>query len=328
MGHKVLRPTSGRDQPRLGYLSSRPRVSVIIPVHNAAAYVEETLRSVKSQTYEDFECLVIDDGSTDDTPRLLDRHRPWIDVIRQPNRGVCAARNTGLKAARGEFIAFLDADDIWLPTKLERQVSEADARRQAGLIYCAFSILDEKKRVRAHILPTPWNSRVVGLVTLATYGLAFGATALVRRRAVDSVGLFDEALSTAADADYLWRLSRRFDAVGIREPLVLYRQHADQMHREVTAFERDMRQVLTNARNTGLSEEEWHRGMANLETRLSFAALRSRSPSEAIRHAAAAWRWCPRRLVALPAAAVARRALRGLFGKWPVVGRRDPSLTD
>ena len=104
-----------------------PKVSVIIPAYNAAPYLAETLASVFAQSYPDYEIIVVDDGSTDDTLAVLEQFADRITLIRKPNGGPASARNAGLRQARGELLAFLDGDDLWLPDKLAAQVERDDS---------------------------------------------------------------------------------------------------------------------------------------------------------------------------------------------------------
>ncbi len=117
-----------------------PRISVILPVYNRPTMLVESVGSVLAQTFTDWEIIIVDDGSTDDTPavaaRLVAEHRPRIQYLRQANAGPGAARNTGLEAARGEFIQFLDSDDLLAPEKFARQVALLDAHPERGVCYC------------------------------------------------------------------------------------------------------------------------------------------------------------------------------------------------
>ena len=111
-----------------------PTVSVVITTYNQAPYIGATIASVLDQTYRDFEIVLVDDGSTDDTPRVITPYRSYLKYIRQSNRGVPAARNIGVRNATGRLVAFLDGDDLWEPEKLEHQVRAADANPRSGLI--------------------------------------------------------------------------------------------------------------------------------------------------------------------------------------------------
>src|SRR5262245_55236073 len=117
-------------------------VSVIIPTYNSARFLPDAIGSVLAQTFCDFEVIVIDDGSTDDTETVVARYGAAVRCIHQPNSGVAVARNRGIEEARGRYVAFLDADDTWFPHKLERQVSALDNHAQHRACYTAFTVVD------------------------------------------------------------------------------------------------------------------------------------------------------------------------------------------
>src|ERR1700738_1594603 len=120
-----------------------PRVSVIIPIYNGGATIERALKSVFEQTFTDFEIVVVDDGSTDDTPSVLARFGDRIRVIRQPNRGLPGARNAGVAVSRGELLALIDHDDRWLPQKLELTVRALLDNPGAALVYSDMIVVNE-----------------------------------------------------------------------------------------------------------------------------------------------------------------------------------------
>src|SRR4051812_8191379 len=117
-------------------MSQTPTVSVVVTTFNRAVLLEHTLQSVLNQTYRDFEVVLVDDGSTDATAEVASKYKPVVKYIYQANKGQSPARNTGIKAARGEFVAFVDDDDLWLPEKLEYQMRAMKDRSGNALIYC------------------------------------------------------------------------------------------------------------------------------------------------------------------------------------------------
>ena len=121
-----------------------PEISVIVPTYNYAHFIGDCLDSIFAQTYKDFEVIVIDDGSTDDTARVLEKYKGEIRYIYQENKGLPAARNTGIKAAQGEYLAFLDSDDLWLPEKLGEQVLFLRNEADMGIIFSDASAFNEK----------------------------------------------------------------------------------------------------------------------------------------------------------------------------------------
>jgi glycosyltransferase involved in cell wall biosynthesis/SAM-dependent methyltransferase len=218
----------------------KPLVSVVITNYNYGRYLPQAIDSVLSQSYPEVELVVVDDGSTDESGDVLARYRGRLRVIRQENRGVSAARNRGVSETRGELVAFLDADDVWLPEKLLRQV-EAFRNRLVGMVCCEMRYLDaagaRTGSTSSDLGPDPLRR----LALLRGPGVpGAGSTAVVRRSLFERVGLFDERLSTSADWDFCRRVTCRSEIAILPEPLVLYRQHSAAMHRNVAVLERDM----------------------------------------------------------------------------------------
>jgi glycosyltransferase involved in cell wall biosynthesis len=208
-----------------------PVVSVIIPTYNRAALVREAVASVKAQTYRDFEIVVVDDASTDATFEALAAWRD-VRVLRHAcRRGVAAARNLGVAAARGQWLAFLDSDDLWLPAKLARQMEYLADRPDLSLCQT-----DETWVRRGVKLNKPATHRkVAGRIfspSLARCMISPSAVILDRRLFEDHGG-FDEDLPAAEDYDLWLRLSWRYEVGLVDEPLVIKRGgHSDQLSRQ------------------------------------------------------------------------------------------------
>lgn len=201
----------------------RPLVSVVVPTYNRAHVLPRALASVQAQTYDRLEILVIDDGSTDGTDALVREYEARDDrvrYLRQPeNRGVSAARNRGIREARGEFVAFLDSDDEWYPEKTERQVDRfRELPRRVGLVYCGVDTVDPggdwtfRPRLRGEVydqmlLQNPVHS---------------GSGVMIRRTVTEQAGLFDEDIPAIEDYDYWLRIARHADIDFVEEPLVRY----------------------------------------------------------------------------------------------------------
>jgi glycosyltransferase involved in cell wall biosynthesis len=208
-----------------------PQVSVIIPTHNRAALLREAVASVKAQTYRDFEILVVDDASTDDTREVLAAWRE-VRVLRHAcRRGVAAARNTGIDAARGEWLAFLDSDDLWLPAKLARQM--AHHQDQPHLL---ISQTDETWVRRGVKVNKPAAHRkVAGRIFLPSLErcLISPSAVILNRRLLEAHGGFDEDLPAAEDYDLWLRLTWRYEVGLVDEPLAIKRGgHPDQLSRQ------------------------------------------------------------------------------------------------
>lgn len=208
-----------------------PRVSIIIPTYNRAEMVREAVASVLAQTCRDFEVVVVDDASTDGTAAALAEWRE-VQVIRHPyRRGVSAARNTGIQTARGEWLAFLDSDDLWLPAKLARQMAYLLAR--PGLFLCQ---TDETWVRRGARVNKPLSHRkVAGRIFLPSLArcVVSPSAVILHRRLIEAHGGFDETLPAAEDYDLWLRLSWRYEVGLVDESLVIKRGgHADQLSRQ------------------------------------------------------------------------------------------------
>ena len=208
-----------------------PRVSVIIPTYNRAGLVREAVASVLAQTYRDFEIVVVDDASSDGTGAALAEWRE-VQVIRHPHRrGVSAARNTGIRAARGEWLALLDSDDLWLPEKLARQMAYLLAR--PGLWLCQ---TDETWVRRGARVNKPVSHRKVeGRIFLPSLArcVVSPSAVILHRKLIEAHGGFDETLPAAEDYDLWLRLTWRYEVGLVDEPLVIKRGgHADQLSRQ------------------------------------------------------------------------------------------------
>lgn len=220
--------------------TGEPLVSAIVPAYNAAKTITETLHSVRAQTYRHLEILVIDDGSKDETVSIAEAQAaedPRIRLIKQPNGGVAAARNTGIRAARGEFVAPIDADDIWAPTKIARQVERVRANANATLCYTWWACIDHRGRVTGYggrhtahgdALPEMCRTNLVGN----------GSGAMMRKDAVIAAGLYDSSLRARGaqgceDYKLYLALAAAGDVEVVPEFLTGYRTLPDNMSSDV-----------------------------------------------------------------------------------------------
>jgi len=205
-----------------------PKISVIIPSYNAARFVAEAVASALGQTLPPLEVIVVDDGSTDETEAVLRSFGERIRHIRQPNGGPAVARNRGIRESRGELIAFLDADDVWLPEKLEKQWRCLQNHQAAGLVHSNLLVWDDET---GETTPGDDGRRER---SGACYGKLFTrsgvtpSTVLLKRECLDRVGVFDETIREASTEDYdlFLRIARRYEFAFVDEPLILYRRHA------------------------------------------------------------------------------------------------------
>jgi glycosyltransferase involved in cell wall biosynthesis len=204
-----------------------PIVSIIIPTHNRAQHVIEAVRSVLQQTYKDFEIIVVDDGSTDGTKEILAgfTERGEVRYVWQKNAGTAAARNAGIKLARGEYIAFLDSDDLFLPTNIEKQVAYMQQNPEVGLTHSYFSKFAESGIDLGTRNPDFFSGRIYPQLLLYWRLLTPPSSVVVRRKVFEEIGSFDESLLTSEDLD-MWRRVARIYPFGIvRESLVKIRVH-------------------------------------------------------------------------------------------------------
>jgi glycosyltransferase involved in cell wall biosynthesis len=218
-----------------------PLVSVVIPTHNCAAFIEQTIESVLAQTMGDLEIIVVDDGSSDDTAARLARFGGAIDYLRQGQRGAAAARNAGIARARGAYVAFLDADDLWREDKLEAQIRLVRGHADVGLVFSdaewfndggtlAPSFIAGRDRFRPGREVPPggtWVGRCFR--TLLLQNFITTSTVLIPRDALRAVGVFDESYPTGED-HHLWlRLAARFAVGFVNRPLIRSRMRPESL---------------------------------------------------------------------------------------------------
>lgn len=203
-------------------------ISVIIPAYNQGQYLRQAIESVLNQTCQDFEIIVVDDGSTDDTQQAARSFDdPRLSYVYQSNRGLSAARNTGIRKSSGELITFLDSDDLFLPQKLEILSAELERRHELGFVAGQAVPIDENGEKVGQIISVPIPEPSVRL--LLWNPLHVGST-LVRREWLDCAGYFDENLRAYEDWDMWLRLARCGCSMGwVAQPVSLYRFHTRQM---------------------------------------------------------------------------------------------------
>jgi glycosyltransferase involved in cell wall biosynthesis len=203
-----------------------PTVSVVIPTYNRAALIARSIQSVLNQSYADFELLVIDDGSTDDTAGVVAGfYDPRINYVRLPNNaGAGAALNVGIRMSKGKFLSFQGSDDEWLSDKLAEQMSVfQQSSRKVGVVYSDMHRILKHGSVRYHASPTVVPGRLVNPTTQFYQVYMLGSQSVViKRECLDATGYFNEQLPALEDLELFIRLSKRFDFFRIPEPLVRY----------------------------------------------------------------------------------------------------------
>ena len=218
---------------------TRTLVSVVIPTFNYGHFVGDAVESALGQTYPDLEVIVVDDGSTDDTQRVLKRFASRIRYVYQNNRGLSAARNTGVRLAKGDWVALLDSDDVWHSHKTEVQLAAGQSIADVGLI----------GSLPASVLPPALDAAPsIRKLSVKDFLLSIRmgpSGALIRRKCFDAVGLFDESLTSIEDRDMWLRIAARFPAVEISSPCWWYRPHEGQMSRRAARMLENYERVLT-----------------------------------------------------------------------------------
>ena len=195
-------------------------VTVVMPTYNCAGYAGEAIKSILAQEYKPVEIVVVDDGSTDDTREAVRRFGNRIKLIERHHGGPAAARNTGIEAAKGELIAFLDADDLWRPNKLALQVPLFQ-NPDIGLVYSNFDYIDEKSTLIRTRLGRWYRGRIFHRVM--KHGLAWTGTVVARRNVFERLGGFDEAMPVAEDWDMWLRISAFYEVDYVIRTLASYR---------------------------------------------------------------------------------------------------------
>jgi glycosyltransferase involved in cell wall biosynthesis len=213
------------------------RVSVIIPAYNTSAFLQDALDSVLRQTYTDWEVVLVDDGSTDDTSILVHRAMPAFDgrlrYVYQTNRGLPAARNTAIRHSTGDLIALLDADDVWRERRLELGVALMDSDPQLGLVHAKVARIDVRGEV-CEYPPSPPSQFLRGSIAHHIYtrrAHLLCPTILFRKECIASVGPFDETMQSTEDRDLWFRIARRWKVGYIEEILANYRISPNSMSR-------------------------------------------------------------------------------------------------
>ncbi len=216
-----------------------PLVSVVIPAYNSGRFLDEAVQSVIAQTFTDWECIVVDDGSTEDLSRV-EKMDPRVRLVRQANQGPSSARNNGILRAGGDLIALLDHDDLWLPEKLEVQC-RAICAAPDGFCYCAFSIIDEAGAAAGE----GWSTDHADYRELVSEdGPPLNSTLLFRKDAIAGVGLFDPLFPSMQDYDFVLRLGRLHRPIFVAASMMQYRLHATNLSRNYLRGFHESRAIL------------------------------------------------------------------------------------
>lgn len=225
----------------------RPKVSVIITTYNREKFLRETITSVLSQSYNDFELIIIDDGSTDKTKDIVDSFTDErISYYYQQNKGQNIARNLGMSISQGEYIAHVDSDDLWINTKLEKQVKILNEKKDIGLVYCGTKLIDcnsefvKKLKIHNH------NGYVLDKLLMSNF-LYNGSNTLFRKTCLTKVVNFDESVNRMTDWQFYLKFSIYYKFYSIPEYLVLYRVHDTNMSINYIKYKKNGFKILYKA---------------------------------------------------------------------------------
>jgi glycosyltransferase involved in cell wall biosynthesis len=233
--------------------TTRPLISAILPTHNGASrgYLTEAIDSVLAQTYTHRELLIVNDGSTDETANQLGRYIGRdIRILHQLNQGLAAARNTGIRHARGEYICFLDDDDRWLPEKLERQMEffvncTARTDGRVKMIYTPIRLINERGQTvgrQAHMASGDIYQELFTVNLIDS-----PSSVMIKRDVLNAVGSFDPTLRSIEDLDLWLRIAQDFEIHSMTEPLVEYRVHDNKMSNRLETMYSWRRRVVERA---------------------------------------------------------------------------------
>lgn len=220
-------------------------VSVIVPVYNREKLVTETVASILGQTYRPIEIILINDGSTDSSLSVMQilqqQHPSLIRIIDQENQGQTIARNQGIAAASGKYIAFLDSDDLWVPDKLELQIPLFD--EGVGLVYGGVELINEIGETTGF---DPCDPEIQGSIypQLLVKNRMTGGSVVVLRKALDKVGMFDPGFSAAENWDLWLRICKKYEARLVNKPVVKYRLHQNNMSKDMILMQDAKRQIM------------------------------------------------------------------------------------
>jgi glycosyltransferase involved in cell wall biosynthesis len=244
-----------------------PTISVVIPTYNATKTVLDTIASVQAQTHRDIEILVINDGSTDNlleclAPTVTDAR---VKIYSYPNGGLPVARNRGIARSTGEYIAFIDADDLWTPDKLALQLQALESNPRAGLAY-SWTYFMEEDGQRYHTDRPIWFEGDVLKDLMLWNFLCHGSNPLIRRSVIEAVGEFDPSLPSAEDWDYWLRIATQWEFALVPQPQIYYRQSGGAMSAKVEVMEQAQLEVLDRAFKRAPADLQAYRrqGMAKI----------------------------------------------------------------
>lgn len=272
-------------------------ISIIIPVYNGEKYIADTIKSVIDQTYKNWELIIVDDGSTDNTAKVVEQFSDYrISYIKKNNTGVSDTRNVGANLAKGEILCFLDADDVWLPQNLEKKLSKLTKEQDSILVTSPMYLWDERTDYQ--------NCKIIGKPTFDEWkefrelrNTSIPSSVLMYKNYFLEAGMFDTKISTSADFDLVIRLRELGKFTYVNEPLLLYRCHPSQMHNNIALYKHDMIYILKKYKsNSNLfpTSHEWRKSYSLLHYYIAVEFIRQKNLYNGLIHAFISFFYNPR----------------------------------
>lgn len=232
-----------------------PLVSIIIPVYNAEKYISDTISSVLTQTHQDWEMIIVDDGSTDNSMTKIKQYSQndsRIKIILKTNSGVSDSRNAGILISKGDFIAFLDADDVWLDANLENKIEYLKSNN-AHAVYSDCEVIDENSNAKNILFKTKEKPTLDDILLLEGNYITAPSGTIFKKEVFNTIGLFDEKLSNNADQDIWIRLlANNFEIALLNNKLWKYRVHSNNMSSNIQLLEKDSLYMFNKARENNI----------------------------------------------------------------------------
>ncbi len=261
---------------------NQPLVSIVVPTYNCAAFLPSSIGSILAQTYDSYEIIVINDGSTDNTSEVL---QPFMQKIRyiqlEQNRGGAAARNIGIRSARGKYIAFFDADDLWLPEKLQTDIGYFNRYPDVSMVCSRHINMDEHGKVFDEAPGKQLPSGNVFSQLFSEQNFVITSSVTVRKEVFEAVGVFDEELVNCQDWDLWLRIAFHFKVAGINKPLVKYRHNPHSLSKNRNSVLKYQKVVIEKAYHAfkggehGISEALYKKRLASHYAKVGRYYLRT-----------------------------------------------------
>lgn len=272
------------------------KISVVITAYNSAAFIAEAIESALRQTHAPAEIVVVDDGSTDNTAGIVSTYAPRIRYIKKANGGPSSARNLGIESTTGEYVAFLDADDVWMPEKLREQAALLQSADPVGMVTCGRRYMDQQGVVAETIVPSlNALSRKSLIEELSIANIVGGASAvLIRRSVFQDCGMFDNDLHVSEDTDMWIRIAAKHDIKCVEKPLYLYRcvenSQSSNAHKSIS----NQFQVTDRLLSRGIiSKSVWHKALSYKYSCAARSSLQNDNRRDALIYIMKSFRHAP-----------------------------------